>query len=118
MLPKMTHDAVPAAVMAGGATTVTAIVNVREQFNAQLLTKMEELQHSVYSQVMQQLEIYSSGALKAHLRETLLPALTDIAHDIAEQVAEDTANEVREIVSKAVDSEIARLREQLAKRRS
>ena len=113
----MTHDAPSAAVVAAGPTTVTAMVNVREQFNAQLLTKMEELQHSVYSQVMQQLEIYASGSLKTHLRETLLPALTDIARDIAEQVAEDTSNQVREVVSKAVDSEIARLREQLAKRR-
>ena len=118
VLPRMTHDAPSAAVVAAGPTTVTAMVNVREQFNAQLLTKMEEIQHGVYSQVMQQLEIYASGSLKTHLREMLMPALTDIARDIAEQVAEDTSNQVREVVSKAVDSEIARLREQLAKRRT
>ena len=118
-LPRMTHDMRSSSASAAGPSTVTAMANVREQFNTQLLTKMEELQHSVYSQVMQQLEIYASGTLKAHLRAKLLPALTDIARDIAEQVAEDTANEVREVVSKAVDSEIARLREQLAaKRRS
>jgi hypothetical protein len=117
VLPRMTHDTPPGAATAAGPTTVTAMASVREQFNAQLLTRMEELQHSVYSQVMQQLEIYSAGSLKTHLRETLLPALTDIARDIAEQVAEDTATQVRSVVSKAVDSEIARLREQLAKRR-
>lgn len=118
-LPRMAHDMRSSPASAAGPSTVTAMANVREQFNTQLLTKMEELQHSVYSQVMQQLEIYASGTLKAHLRAKLLPALTDIARDIAEQVAEDTANEVREVVSKAVDSEIARLREQLAaKRRS
>jgi hypothetical protein len=118
VLPRMAHDAPPVASRAAGPNTVTAMANVREQFNAQLLTKLEELQHSVYSQVMQQLEIYAAGSLKTHLRETLLPALTDIARDIAEQVAEDTSNQLREVVSKAVDSEIARLREQLAKRRT
>jgi hypothetical protein len=124
VLPRMTPEA-PLNSFAGAhaatATSATATtgVNARDQFNAQLLTKLEEMQHGVYSQVMQQLEIYASGALKAHLRDTLLPALTDIARDIATQVAEDTSNQVREVVSKAVDSEIARLREQLAaKRRS
>ncbi len=117
VLPRMTHDTPSNAHANNGPTTVTAMANVREQFNAQLLTKLEELQHSVYSQVMQQLEIYAAGSLKNHLRETLLPALTDIARDIAEQVADDTATQVRGVVSKAVDSEIARLREQLAKRR-
>ena len=118
VLPRMTHDMPSSVPSAAGPTSVTAMANMRDQFNAQLLTKMEELQHGVYSQVMQQLEIYASGTLKTHLRDKLLPALTDIARDIAEQVAEDTANEVREVVSKAVESEIARLREQLtAKRR-
>ena len=118
VLPRMAHDALPLASGVAGPNTVTAMANVREQFNAQLLTKLEELQHGVYSQVMQQLEIYAAGSLKDHLRETLLPALTDIARDIAEQVAQDTSTQVREVVSKAVDSEIARLREQLAKRRT
>lgn len=99
------------------AAAAAAAASAREQLNASFLGKLEELQHGVYSQVMQQLEIYASGSLKTHLRETLLPALTDIARDIAEQVAEDTANQVREIVSKAVESEIARLREQLSARR-
>ncbi len=116
VLPRLTHDTL-ASAQANGPTTMTAMANVREQFNAQLLTKLEELQHSVYSQVMQQLEIYAAGSLKNHLRETLLTALTDIARDVAEQVAEDTATQVRGVVSKAVDSEISRLREQLAKRR-
>jgi hypothetical protein len=91
--------------------------NPRDHFNALLLSKLEELQHSVYNQVMQQLEIHAAGSLKNHLRETLLPALNDIAREIAEQVADDTATQVREVVSKAVDSEIARLREQLTARR-
>ena len=99
-------------------TTVTAIANVRDQFNAQLLTKLEELQHGVYSQVMQQLEIYAAGSLKDHVRDMLLPALTDMARNIAQQVADDTSTQVRGVVSKAVDSEIARLREQLSKRRT
>lgn len=110
------HDA--AHGWATDPTTVTAVANVRDQFNAQLLTKLEELQHGVYSQVMQQLEIYAAGSLKDHVRDMLLPALTDIVRDIATQVAEDTATQVREVVSKAVDSEIARLREQLSKRRA
>lgn len=117
VLPRMAHDTPSNAYANNGPTTVTAMANVREQFNAQLLTRLEELQHSVYSQVMQQLEVYAAGSLKNHLRATLLPALTDIARDIAEQVADDTATQVRSVVSKAVDSEISRLREQLAKRR-
>ena len=114
--PMMTHDA--AHVSASDQTTATAVANVREQFNAHLLTKLEELQHGVYSQVMQQLEIYAAGSLKDHVRDMLLPALTDIARDIAQQVAEDTSTQVRAVVSKAVDSEIARLREQLSKRKT
>ena len=113
--PSLRHDAHLSPV--SDPTTVTAVASVRDQFNAQLLTKLEELQHGVYSQVMQQLEIYAAGSLKDHVRDMLLPALTDIARDIAAQVAEDTSTQVREVVSKAVESEIARLREQLSKRR-
>jgi hypothetical protein len=115
VLPTMKHEAL--RVTATDPTTVTAVANVRDQFNAQLLTKLEELQHGVYSQVMQQLEIYAAGSLKDRVRDMLLPVLTDMARDIAAQVADDTSNQVREVVSKAVDSEIARLREQLSKRR-
>lgn len=98
--------------------TASAVANVREQFNAQLTAKLEELQHSVFSQVMQQLELHAAGSLKKHIRDTLAPALVEMANDIAEQVADDTSTQVRDVVSRAVDSEIARLREQLAKRRS
>ena len=107
----------PAVTSASSPSTVTAMANAREQFNAQLIGKLEELQHSVYSQVMQQLELYAAGSLKTHLRETLLPALTDIANDIANQVAEDTSTQVRAVLSKALDAEIARLRQQLTTRR-
>ena len=98
--------------------TANAVANVREQFNAQLMAKLEELHHSVFSQVMQQLELHAAGSLKAHIRDTLAPALIDMAREIAEQVAEDTSTQVRDVVSKAVDSEIVRLREQLSKRRT
>ncbi len=117
MRPRMSSDT-PPSVSAEGPATVTLMANVREQFNAQLVAKLGELQHSVYSQVMQQLEIYAAGALKEHIRDMLLPALTDVARDIAHQVADDTSHHVREVVSNAVESEIARLREQLAKRRT
>lgn len=100
-----------------GPSTQTAMANVREKFNEQLLAKMEELQHSVFSQVMQKLEVHASGSLKTHLRDTLEPALIGIARDLANQVAEDTATRVRQVVSDAVDAEIARLREQFAKKR-
>lgn len=117
MRPRASSDT-PPSVSAEGPATVTAMANVREQFNAQLVAKLGELQHSVYSQVMQQLEIYAAGALKDHIRDMLLPALTDVARDIAHQVADDTSHHVREVVSNAVESEIARLREQLSKRRT
>ena len=93
------------------------MASVRENFNEQLLAKLEELQHGVFSQVMQKLEIHASGSLKTHLRETLEPALIGIVRDLAEQVAEDTATQVRLMVSDAVDAEITRLREQFGKKR-
>ena len=111
------QEAHAAQATAEGPSTQTAMANVREKFNEQLLAKMEELQHSVFSQVMQKLEIHASGSLKTHLRETLEPALIGIARDLAEQVADDTATQVRQVVSNAVDAEIARLREQFAKKR-
>ena len=111
------QEASAAQATAEGPTTQTALANVREKFNEQLLAKMEELQHSVFSQVMQKLELHAAGSLKTHLRETLEPALIGIARDLAEQVAEDTATQVRQVVSDAVDAEIARLREQFAKKR-
>jgi len=116
--PRMAHDAPAPSPISSPPTTTASTNQLRDQFNAQLLAKLEELQHSVFSQVMQQLELHAAGALKTHLRLTLEPALMDIARDIADQVAEDTSAQVREVVSKAVDSEIARLREQIARKRS
>ena len=66
---------------------------------------------------MQKLEVHAAGSLKTHLRQTLEPALIGIARDLADQVAEDTATQVRQVVSDTVDAEIARLREQFAKKR-
>ncbi len=111
------QDALGGGAGSGGPNTQSAMASVREKFNEQLLAKMEELQHSVFSQVMQKLELHAAGSLKTHLRQTLEPALLGIARDLAEQVAEDTATQVRQVVSDAVDAEIARLREQFAKKR-
>ena len=97
-----------------GPSLGPSVADVRDPFNAQLLTKLEELQHDVYSQVMQRLEIYAAGSLKDHVRDMLLPVLTDIA----QQVADETSTQVREVVSKAVDFEFARLREQLSKQKT
>ena len=115
--PRPLQDAHTAMTTSDGPNTQTAMANVREKFNEQLLAKMEELQHSVFSQVMQKLEVHAAGSLKTHLRQTLEPALIGIARDLAEQVAEDTATQVRQVVSDTVDAEIARLREQFAKKR-
>ena len=59
--PAMKHDAPHMSAL--DPTTVAAVASVRDQFNAQLLTRLEELQHGVYSQVMQQLEIYVADGL-------------------------------------------------------
>jgi hypothetical protein len=118
-VPEVAAPALPPAVsVAAGPSTNTAAANVRDQFNAQLLSKLEEMRHGVYSQVMQQLEIHASGSLQNHLRDTVLHTLNDVLRDLAQQIAEDTSHQVREVVSRAVDSEIARLREQLSKQRS
>jgi flagellar biosynthesis/type III secretory pathway protein FliH len=75
------------------------------------------MQHSVYSQVMQQLELHATGELKRMLRESLEPALTQVALDIAAQVADETAVQVQSIVANAVENEVARLREQIQTKR-
>lgn len=115
--PRPPQEANAPSAASGGPNTQTALNSVREQFNEQLLAKLEELQHSVFSQVMQKLEIHAAGSLQTHLRQTLEPALIGIAHELAEQVAVDTATQVRQVVSDAVDAEIARLREQFGKKR-
>jgi hypothetical protein len=95
-----------------GAATYT-----REQFDAAILAKLEQVQHSVYSQVMQQLELHATGEMKRKLREALEPALTQVALDIAAQVSEETSIQVQSIVSNAVENEVARLREQIESKR-
>lgn len=115
-LPPASRDSVSHTPIATPPNTATG-ASAREQFNALLISRLEEMRHSVYSQVMQQLELHAAGSLKTHLRESLTAALADIARDIADQVAEDTSTQVRDVVSRAVDAEIARLREQLSKRR-
>ena len=115
--PSMRPD-VPMTSISAAPITASAVASVRDQFNTQLAAKLEELQHSVFSQVMQQLELYADGPLKVRLREAIEPALVEVARDVAAQVAEDTATQVRDVVSKSVEAEIARLRLQLAKRRT
>ena len=114
--PPALRDTTPHTPIAAAPNTASG-ASAREQFNALLISRLEEMRHSVYSQVMQQLELHAAGSLKTHLRESLTAALADIARDIADQVAEDTSTQVRDVVSRAVDGEIARLREQLSKRR-
>ena len=94
-----------------------AIVLTRSQFDQRVADKLEELQHAVFSQAMQQLELHAGGDLKQMLREALLPALQQVAQDLASQVAEETAAQVRLVVTKAVEAEVERLRERLRERR-
>jgi hypothetical protein len=89
----------------------------REQFEAAVLAKLEQMQHSVYSQVMQQLELHATGEMKRNLREALEPALSQVALDIAAQVADETAIQMQSIVANAVENEVARLREQIQNKR-
>jgi hypothetical protein len=95
-----------------GSTSYT-----RDQFHAAVAAKLEQMQHSVYSQVMQQLELHATGEMKRKLREALEPALTQVALDLAAQVAEETSIQVQQIVANAVDDEVARLREQIQNKR-
>ncbi len=89
----------------------------KDQFNAAVVAKLEQMQHSVYSQVMQQLELHATGEMKRKLREALEPALTQVALDLAAQVAEETSIQMQQIVSNAVENEVARLREQILNKR-
>lgn len=95
-----------------------AVVMTRAQFDQRIAEKLEELQHAVFSQAMQQLELHAAGSLKERLRAALIPALDQVARDIAEQVAAETAEQVRAIVARAVEDEVRRLRERLAQRRT
>lgn len=105
----------------GGARVARAAAEAstytREQFDAAVAAKLEQMQHSVYSQVMQQLELHATGEMKRMLREALEPALTQVALDIAAQVADETAVQVQSIVANAVENEVARLREQIQSKR-
>lgn len=94
------------------ATSVT-----RDQFDKAVATKLEQLGHAVYTQVMQQLELHATGELKRRLREALEPALMQVSLDIAAQVADETANQIQSVVTAAVDAEVARLREQIQAKR-
>jgi hypothetical protein len=89
----------------------------REQFDAMLATKLEEVQHSVYSQVMQQLELHTTGRMRENLRASLAPTVQLIVDEITSQVADETAIQMQSVVANAVDAELARLREQLGKKR-
>ncbi|MGL5005605.1 MAG: hypothetical protein ACRDAM_21980 [Casimicrobium sp.] len=89
----------------------------REQFDAAIAAKLDQMGHSVYSQVMQQLELHATGEMKQKLREALEPALMQVSRDIAAQVAEETSNQVQSIVANAVELEVARLREQILSKR-
>jgi hypothetical protein len=89
----------------------------REQFDAALEAKLDRMKHSVYSQVMQQLELHATGEMKRKLREALEPALTQVALDIAAQVAEETSLQIQQVVANAVDNEVERLREQILSKR-
>jgi hypothetical protein len=51
------------------------------------------------------------------LRAVLVPALSSLANDIATQVAEETSNQMQTVIANAVENEVARLREQLTKKR-
>ena len=111
----------PAAALAGPTTPPAApqaaVPNVREQFNAQIVAKLEEVRHAVFNQAMQQLELHADGGLKHHLRESLTERLVPVVDDIVQSVIEETTQQVREVVARAVDAEIARLREQLSRKR-
>jgi flagellar biosynthesis/type III secretory pathway protein FliH len=89
----------------------------KEQFNAAVAAKLEQMQHSVYSQVMQQLELHATGEMKRNLREALEPPLTQVALDLAAQVAEETSMQMQQIIANAVENEVARLREQILSKR-
>lgn len=104
-------------VTAPNPTPTAAIPNVREQFNAQIVAKLEEVRHAVFNQAMQQLELHADGGLKHHLRESLNERLVPVVEDIVQSVIEETTQQVREVVARAVDAEIARLREQLSRKR-
>ncbi|MDW8311951.1 MAG: hypothetical protein RMK02_04315 [Burkholderiales bacterium] len=95
-----------------------SVVMSREQFDARLAEKLEEVQHAVFVQAMQQLELHASGRMRERLLEALLPMLERSSQAIAQQVAEETAAQVRTVVATAVEEEIRRLRERLQARRA
>ncbi|MCX8099389.1 MAG: hypothetical protein N3F11_10390 [Casimicrobiaceae bacterium] len=95
-----------------------SVVMSREQFDARLAEKLEEVKHAVFVQAMQQLELHAAGRLRDRLREALLPILERSSQQIAQQLAEETAAQVRSVVAAAVDEEIRRLRERLQARRA
>ena len=62
-LSPASRDSVSYTPIATPPNTTTG-ASAREQFNTLLISRLEEMRHSVCSQVMQQLELHAAGSLK------------------------------------------------------
>ena len=60
------------------------------------------MRHSVYSQVMQQLELHAAGSLKTHLRESLTVALAELTLTVVYAARAAGANTRETVVSAVV----------------
>jgi hypothetical protein len=67
---------------------------------------------SVYSRVMQQLDLYAEFGLKDRVRRELKPKLNEWVDRLADDLSAELSDNIRRYVAQAVDEEVARMRAQ------
>ncbi len=70
----------------------------------------DEVCETVYSRVMQQMDLYTEFGLKERIARDMRPRLQSWVEQFSRDFAEELATNMRRYVAQAVDEEVARLR--------
>lgn len=70
----------------------------------------DEVCETVYSRVMQQMDLYTEFGLKERIARDMRPRLQSWVEQFSRDFAEEIASNMRRYVAQAVDEEVARLR--------
>ncbi len=70
----------------------------------------DEVCETVYSRVMQQLDLYTEFGLKERIARDMRPMLHGWIERFSREISEELASNMRRYVAQAVDEEVARIR--------
>jgi hypothetical protein len=73
-------------------------------------TNWDVVCESVYSRVMQQLDLYSEFGLKDRIRREVRPKLNDWMDQFAVEIGVELSENIRKFVAQAIEEEVARMR--------